>query len=400
MNRRRDNRGRRTTPSMGTVLVAAAVTYGTYRLANWAWTSWNRHDEEDDPLVRREVLASHAPNNRRRLRSQRMARCRDEVAIAMSDFLPTLRRSIEVLTDTSHDTKTLKQLRNSQDAGRRLQEKDLWNAIKIKAMTRLVATAYAHSILFLVLTTQVFLMGGKLFEEQTRGSGASSSLGGSLASDRMSSYQASHRIVLTQTYDFFFDQGIGLLVKAVERAVDAVVGDWDVTHPSSIHTSREMLDKAIRDIRDSLEGKTERPSQRRARSMLRFLLPPEHGADTAVTDDLAQSIMDETLDILESPVFEDAQRDCLESTLITMREQSWSKIFIETDHPHHASTPWGSKPLATVLSKLKRTSSSFFEAPKIPDVLILQPSTSSVNFYLPTIQRLPTVLELADVSFN
>lgn len=329
-----------------------------------------------------------------------MARCRDEVVIAMSDFLPTLRRSIEALTDTSQDTKTLKQLRNSQDTGHRLQEKDLWNAIKMKAMTRLLATVYAHSILFLVLTTQVFLMGGKLFEEQTRASGASSSLGGSLASDRMSSYQASHRIVLTQTYDFFFDQGIGLLVRAVERAVDAVVGEWDVTHPSSIHTSREMLDKAIQDICCSLEGKAERPSQRRARSMLRFLLPPEHGMDSAVTDDLAQSIMDETLDILESPVFEDAQRDCLETTLTTMREKSWSKIFIETDHPQHASSPWGSKPLATVLSKLKHTSSSFFETPKIPDVLVLHPSTSSVNLYLPTIQRLPTVLELADVSFN
>ncbi|KAI2513711.1 Peroxin-3 [Fragilaria crotonensis] len=359
---------------MGTVLVAAAVTYGTYRLANWAWATWNRHDEEDDPLVRREVLVSHAPNNRRRLRSQRMARCRDEVVIAMSDFLPTLRRSIEALTDTSQDTKTLKQLRNSQNTGHRLQEKDLWNAIKIKAMTRLVATVYAHSILFLVLTTQVFLMGGKLFEEQTRASGS--------------------------TYDFFFDQGIGLLVRAVERAVDAVVGEWDVTHPSSIHTSREMLDKAIQDICCSLEGKAERPSQRRARSMLRFLLPPEHGMDSAVTDDLAQSIMDETLDILESPVFEDAQRDCLETTLTTMREKSWSKIFIETDHPQHASSPWGSKPLATVLSKLKHTSSSFFETPKIPDVLVLHPSTSSVNLYLPTIQRLPTVLELADVSFN
>lgn len=400
MDRRRENRARRTTPSMGTILVAAAVSYGTYRLANWAWDSWNRRDEEDDPLVRREVMVSRAPNNRRRLRSQRMARCRDEVVIAMCDFLPTLRRAIEALTDTSQEAKALKQLRSSDDAGRRLKEKELWNLIKTKALTRLVATAYAHSILFLVLTTQVFLMGGKLFEEQTHASEASSSIGGSVASDRMSSYQASHRIVLTQTYDFFFDKGIGLLVTAVERAVDSVVGEWDVTHPSSIHTSREMLDKAIQEICSSLEGKTARPSKRPARSMLRFLLPPEHSIDSVVTDDLAQSIMDETLDILESPVFEDAQRDCLETTLATMREKSWSKIFVETNHPQHASSPWGTKPLATVLSKLKHTSSTFFETPKISDVLILQPANTSGNLYLPTIQRLPTVLELADVSFN
>ena len=328
-----------------------------------------------------------------------MARCRDEVIIAMSDFLPTLRRNIEELTDTSRETKVLKQLRTNQDAGRRLKEKELWNAIKTKALTRLIATAYAHSILFLVLTTQVFLMGGKLFEEQAQASEAASSIGGSVASDRMSSYQASHRIVLTQTYDFFFDKGIGLLVGAVERAVDSVAGEWDVTHPSSIHTSREMLDKAIQEICSSLEGTTARPSRRRARSMLRFLSPPEHSIDSAVTDDLAQSIMDETLDIMESPVFEDAQRDCLETTLVTMREKSWSKIFVETNLPQQASCPWGTRPLATVLSKLKHTSSSFFETPNISDVLILQPANSS-NMYLPTIQRLPTVLELADVSFN
>jgi peroxin-3 len=386
------------------MVAAAAVAYGTYRLVNWAWDSWNFREEEDDPLVRREVVVSETPNNRQkwRLRRQRLERCREEAANALSDFLPTLRRNIEELTETSQDTKALKQLRNSEDEDRRLKEKELWNAIKTKALTRLIATAYAHTILFLVLTVQVHLMGGKLFEEQAQVPETSSSLGGSVASGRMSSYQQSHRLVLTHTYEFFFDQGIKLLVNAVERAVDTVVGDWDVTHPSSIHTSREMLDKAIQDICDNLEGRAGgRSSSRRPRSMLRFLLPPEHGLDSVVVDDLAQSILDETLDVLESPVFEDAQRDCLNSTLDMMRDKSWSKIFIETNLPQHASSPWGAKPLATVLSKLKHTSSSFFEeATTAEDQLIFQQTNSSSNLYLPTIQRLPTVLELADVSFN
>jgi peroxin-3 len=403
--RRRDNRARRSHPSVGTMVVAAAVAYGTYRLATWAWESWNRREEDDDPLlVRRDVLVSETPNNsshqKWRLRRQRMARCRDEVGNAMNDFLPTLQRTIEDLTETSRDTKALKQLRNSQDEDRRLKEKELWSAIKTKALTRLIATAYAHSILFLVLTTQVHLMGGKLFEEQAQASETSSSLGGSVASGRMSSYQTSHRIVLTRTYDFFFDKGIALLIHAVERAVDLVVGDWDVTNPSSVNMSKEILDNAIQDICKNLEGRTGRSSTRRPRSLLRFLLPPEHGIDSLVQDDLAQAILDETLDILESPVFEDAQRDCLSTTFDMMRDKSWSKIFLETDLPQHAASPWGTKPMATVLSKLKHTSRSFFEVAAIPDEVLFQTSGSSLNLYLSTIQRLQTVLELGDVSFN
>lgn len=403
--RRRDNRrARNSQPSVGTMVVAAAVAYGTYRLATWAWESWNRLEEDDDALLEpRDVLVPETPNNNHqkwRLRRQRMARCRDEVVNAMNDFLPTLRRTIEDLTETLQDTKALKQLRNSQDEGRRLKEQELWNSIKTKAVTRLIATAYAHTILFLVLTTQVHLMGGKLFQEQAHASEISSSLGGSVASGRMLSYQTSHRIVLTRTYDFFFDEGIALLVQAVERAVDLVIGDWDVTHPSSVNISKELLDKAIQDICKHLEGRAGRSSTRRSRTLLRFLLPPEHGVDSFVQDDLAQSILEETLDILESPVFEDAQRDCLSTTFDMMRDERWSKIFLETDLPQHAASPWGTKALATVLSKLKHTSSSFFEVATIPDEVEFPTSASSLNLYLSTIQRLQTVLELGDVSFN
>lgn len=403
-NRRR---GRNAQPlTVGTMVAAAAFAYGAYRIGNWAWESWNhRSDDMDDPLVRREVLVSETPRIQRqrwRLRRQRLERCREEAVNALSDFLPTLRRKIEELTDTSKDTKALKQLRSSTDEDRRDQEKDLWNTIKTKALTRLVATAYAHTVLYLVLTVQVHLMGGKLFEEQAHTSETSSSVGGSLASGRMASYHESHRIVLTRTYEFFFDQGIQLLLAAVERAVDVVVGDWDVTHPSSVNTSREKLDTAIQDICQNLEGRTPgRSPARRPRSMLRFLLPPEQGLGSIVADDMAQSILDETLDILESPVFEDAQRDAITSTLDLMRDKSWSKIFLETNMPQHAPSSWGVKPLATVVSKLKATSKSFFVATtQANDRIVFQQASTSVNLYLSTIERVPSVLELGDVSFN
>jgi peroxin-3 len=405
-NRRRPVGRSTQRPTVGTMVAAAAVAYGAYRVVNWAWDSWSgQSSDNDDPLVRREVLVSQTPQNQRqrwRLRRQRVERCREEAVNALSDFLPTLRRNIEELTDTSEDTKDLKQLRSSTDEDRRDKERDLWNVIKTKALTRLIATAYAHTILFLVLTVQVHLMGGKLFEEQAHESETSSSVGGSLASGRMASYHESHRIVLTRTYAFFFDQGIKLLVAATERAVETVVGDWDVTHPSSVHTSREVLDKAIQEICQSLEGRTlGRSPARRPRSILRFLLPSEQGLESVVADELAQSILDETLDILESPVFEDAQHDALATTLGLMRDKSWSNIFLETNLPQHASSPWGTKPLATVVSKLKMTSSTFFAAPpQIEETVVFHESRTAVNLYLSTVERIPSVLELGDVSFN
>ena len=69
------------------------------------------------------------------------------------------------------------------------------------------------------------LLGGRLFDEQMANHASSQSLGDdSVASDRMGSYQASHRLVLTRTYEYFFQRGIAALVKTVERAVGGCVG--------------------------------------------------------------------------------------------------------------------------------------------------------------------------------
>jgi peroxin-3 len=328
-----------------------------------------------------------------------MERCREEASNALHDFLPTLRRAVENLTDTTEETKELKKLRSERSGEvRSCEETELWDAIKVKAITRMVATAYGHTILFLVLTVQVHLLGGRLFEEQMKLQTTASSLGAdSLASGRMTSYQASHRIVLTRTYEFFFDKGIALLVETVERAVNTVTESWDVTNPSSMNTTCEMLNDAVKEIRDIVEGRSRR-SYRRPRSMLRFLLPPEPATDAAIADDLSQSVLDETWDLMESPVFEDAQRDALGTTFDMVRDESWAKIFQDGPDslPEHASSQYTTRPLATVVTKLKATSKSFYDYAQASPLSYNDRS----NRYTPSIQRIPTVMELGDVSFN
>mmetsp|Transcript_14601 Transcript_14601/g.21525 ORF Transcript_14601/g.21525 Transcript_14601/m.21525 type:complete len:400 (+) Transcript_14601:266-1465(+) len=390
---------RRLIPTAASLIGSAVVAYGAYKAIEFAWNYWDDEPNQEEEVPMHHDLVPDEPSRnfqtsqlRWQMRRQRILRCQEEAVNALGDFLPTLRRCIEELTDTSKETKSLKELRTAEvNENRRLKEQELWRTIKIKAFAQLIATAYAHNILFLVLTVQVHLLGGKLLEEQLSGRDTSSSFGAdSLASDRMASYQESHRIVLSRTYEYFFGQGLKLLVDSTVRAVEFTLEDWDVTHPSSINTTKEMVHQAIADICKKLEERGGR-SSRRAMSILRFLQPPEHGFDSSVTDDLANSILDETLDLIESPVFQDAQRDCHSSVLKLMCEHSWSKIFVDPRSPNASIQP---KPLATVVTKLKRTSRSFFGERSVGK------QTARANLYVPTLERIPSVLELGDVSFN
>jgi peroxin-3 len=352
-----------------------------------------------------------------------MTRCRDEVMKALEGFLPTLRKAIEERTNTNKETQALKELRtrrNQQgaaihgtpgdEAQRREEEKELWETIKVRSMTRMLAAAYAQCILFLVVTVQVNLLGGRLFEEQLQNTSSTSSMSiDSVASDRMSAYGESHKLVLQHTYKYFFERGIFSLLDSVERAVNDVLQNWNVSDPSSLNISRESFDRAINDIRAAEERGRISSRIRRPRSLLRFLLPPSESFDENVSDELARWILDETWDLLESPVLQDAQQDCLKATFERMRDHYWGKIFEDQEEvaemPRHAASRSVTRPLAHVVTRLKHTSKSFFKtqpASAVNDSYILGGSAPrfTVNSYCAEMETLPSVLELQDVSFN
>jgi peroxin-3 len=394
---RRNNGARRIVSTLGNVVITASVAYGTYRFANWLWDSWKHPPDKDNQhLVQQNKSESRSRRGLWRIRRQRLDRCRLEVLQAMLDFLPTLRRSIESLTDISIDTKALKELRNKECEEKRRKEKELWNSIKTKTLTRLISTAYGHTMLFLILTTQVHLMSGKLFQEQQQLQNFS---GMDDTDDKcLPTVQESNRFVLTETYEYFLRDGLHRLVTGVERSVQSVVHDWDVTDASMLHVSKEMLEKGMEDIRQHLEGESAQCTYRRHGSMFRLVLPREGSMmHTGGMGSISQDILDETFDIFESPVFEDAQKDCLSATFDILRDQIFTKVFTSNKDPKI----FVSHPLATVLSKLKNASNSFYVSTinfdtQIPD----ERAELGMSSYLSEIQRLPTVLELADVSFS
>jgi hypothetical protein len=383
---------RRQRSTVGTLVTTAAVAYGAYRLADYWFSNPNREDDEEVPeetgiLQGLMGLAGRSSTNRTarspqapppalswKDRRQRLARCREETRKALHNFLPTVRTAIEAATNTSKETKELKRLRaeKSDDVER---QAELWETIKTSNVTRCVATFYAHTILVLVLTVQIHLLGGKLFEKQQQQHDQSE--------EDMDSYQTSHRQVLLQTYAYFFDKGLLSLVQTVRRSVSHVLADWDVTDPSSLKMTQEMLEQALQEIRNViLYGTSKRTSRRRPRSLLRFLLPPETIGEGEPDNDLSQSILDETWDLLESPVLEDAQEECLNVAFDTMRDQGYSKLF--------DSEQTTTQPLAKVIAQFKQTSNTFYN----------HEETSSSNEYDASLQKLPCILELGDVSFQ
>ena len=403
--RQRSRRGRSAIPSVGAVVTTAVIAYGSYKLADWVWNQQHFSVEDDDddddtqqqptpPSLANTITASvsdllfgsnpNTGNNpegggftqnfgnptsfiTRRMNKQqqwkeqrrRVAMCREETQKVYESFLPIIRRMIEDYTNSTKETKELKTLRgklssasspssspttvagvtdaNGKDS--KLRERELWDVIKVNSFTRLVSTGISHTILYLVLTVQVHLIAGKLWEQERQQQGRQND---------PTSFHSSQRRVLMKTYDYFLDRGIRHLITTIERAVDHVVGDWNVADPSSLRMTREMVDEALYEIRQFVlygrlsQQSTRRSSRsRRPRSLLRYLVPFEDdiydGHNQQEDDELdatgdgsstPDSILDETWDLLESPVLEDALQESLDCTFALMRDESWSAIFI------------------------------------------------------------------------
>jgi hypothetical protein len=351
-------RRRRQRSTVTTVVATAAVGYGTYRLAQWAWNSARENKQEQEGEALEQLRVSTVPTWR--YRRLRMTQCRSETIHALEGFLSTLRGIIEKETDSSQARKMLKSMRaagHERDSTTVEKERELWEAFKVYSMTQMIATAYSMTLLFLILTVQVHLLAG---QQDTR--------------DTNHQQQATHEQVLQRTYSYFFEQrGLLSLIHAVERAVREVLADWDVQ--TSLHVPRERVKYAIQQIRTRMEESRYRP-----RSLMRFLMPPP-----TTQDETVQSLLDATFDVLESPVLIDAQQDALNATFDILCKEHWGTLF-EAEDPDEPAT----KPLATILARLNKSSKSFYDGTE----------SSSSSSYSRVLETLPSVLELGDVSFG
>eukprot|EP00957_Ditylum_brightwellii_P203169 15333512-Ditylum_brightwellii.AAC.1 len=241
---------------------AAVASYGAYRIGTWAWNTW-RHGSTSHPSSEEEEEIEFTGNieniqSKNQLQTQqqlqkyqtmvRIKRCNSETIRALTDFLPSLRKSIFNSTDLSQPTKMLKKIRlekrqlqqhleeddNGDDVEQQLEllqlkEEKQWDILKNRSLTRVITTAYAH----------VHLLGGRLFrdefEQQRRElieddspKDETSSTTPASTSESSSSYRESHRIVLTRTYERFLSESVSNLAKDVEDLAEDVLRHWHV----------------------------------------------------------------------------------------------------------------------------------------------------------------------------
>lgn len=273
-------------------------------------------------------------------RRMRLRNCRLDVRRSLSRFLPSVRAIIEERIPTKELTQALKALRAG--SGNEDKQDELWDILRIRFLTRLFVSSYSYTLLSLILTVQVHF----------------------LASRRQQEDLSEQQHAIRETYEYFFETGIVSLIRTVERIVSDC-GDTSVRLCLSKQDVGEMIDA----IRQQVEG------TKRKRSLRRFIMSP---AAYGLSDETLH-VFDEMWDLLESPVMKDAESDALGYVFDKLKETGWGTAF-----ENNSTT----NPLASIIPLFKRSVNKFFE-------------TNEEDLeYLTGIQDLPTVLELADVSYT
>lgn len=351
-----------------------------------------------------------------RTRRQRLMHCRQKTVTAFCACLPALQPILEELTSTSRATRELKELRKQQKdlvaaaAGegdkedtfdtrmKRLQQQqdDLWKHIVVENTTRMMAASYAYTLLLLSLTVQLHWISGNrdslLLRERD------SVVGAPISSTDLA------QAMLMQSHQYLQEDGIPLLVATIRRSVEAIVGgestDIEWTNPTQLlvdrdieqllyHRLPQMLKYGAPSFRDS-SGAVKSSIHR---NWMRFVLPDEE-------------CFDPIWDIGSSPVWEDAQEQILQTLWYKLLRDAdvdgWKRLFEHTSEAEQeAAMSFHHKPVAKVVAQFKRSSNLLFAEVLHTEVGatqggLRQKGPSMLNL----LQKLPTVLELGDVSFQ
>ena len=354
------------------LITTAVVAYGTYKLSQWLNGDDEKNEEKEEGTdAQKETLKTSSSLTLRRTidpraRDLHLEKCIKEINSAHKLFLGQLSSAIESFTSISKETKALKRLRKNKSRQSNTlisqngainpnaphlplnkkcgvkefmsteTEYGLWNRIKVKQMTRLMSTMYAHNILYLVLYVQVHILGGRLFryEDHHTAENLKENVGFDPEKDKMSS----HIKVLTESFQPFSNHGVEALVMAVEEVVRATLEAWCVVSEGGLLGSINMDEflVGVKAIRESFEYSSNDLSSSHAQGLgfARFVIPDDDGEKYKnERDELTTHILDESWDILESPLFRIAEKKSLNESFFILRHAGLADIF-ETVSSH------------------------------------------------------------------
>jgi len=220
---------------------------------------------------------------------------------------------------------------------------------------------------------------------------------------------------LARTYDVFFDTGIAKLIVTVRRSVSRHMGEWNVLDPSTMNVTEDDLRQTLQAIIDEVLYGTyvKRSRGKRPRSPVRFFISPDddeaeitNGMNGSFSNDAtatdradvndpctprkksdAQLMQDETWDIVDSPIVEDAQLECLKVTSQIMFQRLGKAFGTIADGDENGDSVQRQQalPLATIIAHLKNTTLGMYD-----DQVELESMTNGLVM-LSSVQELNTI---------
>lgn len=315
---------------------------------------------------------------------------------------------------------------------------ELWMTIQVETLTRWFTTVYTHTLLMVAFTIHWNVVAGRRNSQQQQQTG-----------DPSEEDHLEQEALTRLLYDAFWTEGLDRLLSAVRLTVGTAVHDWRLTSaalPSSAtNTPAGVLTWSIfHDAMQNVRNRVEPVDQQRHESSflanaasssnnsnrndkdisgnsycpllsLSHLFIPSHetsGNDvgdcdnrenqTGITKDTDHArtevrnvcvdrVLDETYDLLESPVARDALAACLETVFRDMMDQHWGPLFFG-NNTHNTSAPTSAfVPLARVIAHAKPVTNSWYQE---------EDTGSGRNRYVVLQQRLASVQEAAKVSWG
>ena len=339
-----------------------------------------------------------------------------------------------------------RQRRKKQEEKDEEKEARLWEQIMIETTTRMVSSSYAYTLLMLSLTVQLHYIGYRMMryeQDQQDGYDEDDDGGDDDELAVLNPVQEEAQTLLLESHEYFVEEGLPLLITTIRRSVETVLLDSGIdddsesddddddddcggggnalpasfTDPTSYLTESQIEEVLYHEIPDALNysnnsvsghrrgqrndrsqgnSRRKRTSRRKKRNWMRFVWPEPYSDS-----------MDEIWDIGNSPVWDDAQRQILEKIWFDiLRDEGWSNVFVQTKHHNKEGEEHG-QPMAKVLAQFKKSSTLLFEMDRESNESATAIGEPSIGTGLGEggslaehLQRLPTVLELGDVSFG
>lgn len=322
------------------------------------------------------------PRTRHRLAKQLILNCRRETIKAYTTCWPAVQTTIEAGTNTSELTKELKNLRTLPAGETADRQALLWQQIQTETITRFITTMYATFLLVLSLTMQLNWAGGQVFR---KGNDDSTEAGAESA-------KMAQRVMM-QTHDYFVNEGLPVLLAAVRRAVEIATDDWK---PTTFLTVAEI--EKIFGLVDLYLERGYPPSKKHSRNWVRLLFPNADHNMEGVEGESAE-MLDCLWDLAESPTWTDAHTQALDTSKRFFRDHGWAPVFDKAPRQPSETGELPKLPLATLMPIFKSSCGLVSVQTPITNGNAMH-STTTLNEFMAKLQKLPTVMELGDVSFQ